>query len=382
MNFASTLMSRSAQRHRRGRERATAPRRKRCCRSIWTGLTPAPFEPHAYATACSTICAAARRGPGNAAQLRVKAPGLLHLHRRLLGVSAGMRFTRRDFVRGGVGAFSLGFAAPRFLSDIALAQGAAFRNLVVLYLGGGNDSLSMLVPYRDPFYQSRRPDAGGARRSGAANRPRPRGQRARPPPASDRAEDDFQRRPARADSAHGLRELEPLALRRHRHLVDREPAVDARSGMARAIPRHDSCAGRSAVRAGTPAPKCRTRCLSRLVGVPSISNPAAYAFPESEWHGRGRSGAGRGDAHVVASAAAPSAPCVRQRQRSVGVRDARSRGDGRRLRSGGDVSGKRIRAGAARGRGGAGDANRHARVLGADGRIRHARGSERLLRER
>ena len=68
-----------------------------------------------------------------------------------------MKFTRRDFVRGGVSAFSLGFAAPRFLCDIALAQGASFRNLVVLYLGGGNDSLSMLVPYRDPFYQSRRP---------------------------------------------------------------------------------------------------------------------------------------------------------------------------------------------------------------------------------
>ena len=71
-----------------------------------------------------------------------------------------MTYSRRDFVRGGVAAFSLGFAAPRFLCDIALAQGASFRNLVVLYLGGGNDSLSMLVPYRDPFYQTRRPTLG------------------------------------------------------------------------------------------------------------------------------------------------------------------------------------------------------------------------------
>ena len=68
-----------------------------------------------------------------------------------------MNITRRDFVRGGVAAFSFGFAAPRFLCDIALAQGAAFRNLVVLYLGGGNDSLSMLVPYRDANYAARRP---------------------------------------------------------------------------------------------------------------------------------------------------------------------------------------------------------------------------------
>jgi uncharacterized protein (DUF1501 family) len=68
-----------------------------------------------------------------------------------------MRFSRREFVRGGVAAFSVGFAAPRFLCEAALAQGSASRNLVVLYLGGGNDSLSMLVPYRDPFYASRRP---------------------------------------------------------------------------------------------------------------------------------------------------------------------------------------------------------------------------------
>jgi len=68
-----------------------------------------------------------------------------------------MNRSRRQFVRSGVAAFSIGFAAPQFLCDIALAQGASFRNLVVLYLAGGNDSLSMLVPYRDRNYQARRP---------------------------------------------------------------------------------------------------------------------------------------------------------------------------------------------------------------------------------
>ena len=71
-----------------------------------------------------------------------------------------MRVTRRQFVKGGVAAFTVTFAAPEFLSDLARAQGAHVRNLVVLYLSGGNDALSMLVPYNDPFYRSRRPTLG------------------------------------------------------------------------------------------------------------------------------------------------------------------------------------------------------------------------------
>jgi uncharacterized protein (DUF1501 family) len=68
-----------------------------------------------------------------------------------------VKVTRRQFVKGGVAAFTVTFAAPEFLCDLARAQGARSRNLVVLYLGGGNDALSMLVPYNDPFYYSRRP---------------------------------------------------------------------------------------------------------------------------------------------------------------------------------------------------------------------------------
>jgi uncharacterized protein (DUF1501 family) len=69
-----------------------------------------------------------------------------------------MKVTRREFVRGGVTAFTVSFASPAFLSDLARAQGASRRNLIVLYLNGGNDALSTLIPYGDQFYYQRRPN--------------------------------------------------------------------------------------------------------------------------------------------------------------------------------------------------------------------------------
>jgi uncharacterized protein (DUF1501 family) len=71
-----------------------------------------------------------------------------------------MKVTRRAFFQGGVAAFAYSFAAPAILCRMAEAQGLSSRSLVVLDLTGGNDSLSMLIPYNDSFYYSRRPTIG------------------------------------------------------------------------------------------------------------------------------------------------------------------------------------------------------------------------------
>jgi len=68
-----------------------------------------------------------------------------------------MGVSRRIFIRDGVATVTLGLAAPSFLTAIAQAQGLPNRRLVVVYLGGGNDSLNTLIGYRDGAYYSRRP---------------------------------------------------------------------------------------------------------------------------------------------------------------------------------------------------------------------------------
>lgn len=67
-----------------------------------------------------------------------------------------MTFSRRDFILGGASVITYGVVAPA-LEDLAFAQGVPSRNLVVLYLNGGNDTLSTVVPYLDANLPVRRP---------------------------------------------------------------------------------------------------------------------------------------------------------------------------------------------------------------------------------
>ena len=76
------------------------------------------------------------------------------------------RISRRSFLSKGLAGVSLAATAPHFLSlssRVFAGEPQGDRILVVLQLSGGNDGLSMVVPFEDPAY-------GRARRATARMR--------------------------------------------------------------------------------------------------------------------------------------------------------------------------------------------------------------------
>ena len=282
-----------------------------------------------------------------------------------------MKVSRRTFVRGGVTAFTFGFAAPQVLCDIAFAQGVPSRNLVVVYLGGGNDALSTVIPYRDANYYTRRPTlavpAGSVLQIGR-----------------DRGGAEIGLHPRLT----GLKSV----------FDSGRLAVIQRTGYENQSRSHFT--GFDIWGTANPGNSQGTGWLGRyldtlpqpvdpLVGVehaarnpaPADGAPGRRAVdhepgrlqlrqPEQRHRGRLRThGAG---AHLVASAGGSAAPRVRQRHHAGRARHARSRGDRGHVSSRRRLSEQRLRPGAAGGRGFDEQGDRHQGVLGPDRRLRHA----------
>ncbi|HEY6333485.1 MAG TPA: DUF1501 domain-containing protein [Blastocatellia bacterium] len=74
-----------------------------------------------------------------------------------------MPITRRQFIKRGFGAVTIGLAMPHLLIREASAQstsGSGRKVFVIIQLEGGNDGLNTVVPYTDPNYSAMRPRIG------------------------------------------------------------------------------------------------------------------------------------------------------------------------------------------------------------------------------
>ena len=287
-----------------------------------------------------------------------------------------MRFTRRQFVRGGVSAFTIGFAAPQFLSELALAQGGGARNLVVVYLNGGNDALSTLVPYGDTDYYARRPTIARAGRRGAPGRHRPRRQRCSGlHPGLTGLKQIFDDGKLAVIQRTGYQNSSRSHFQGFDIWGTANPTDAHGPGLAGPLPRHAALAGRSAGRLEHLARDAAGAdgAHRRRAGD---HQPGDLQLRQPQRRRRGRLRTGGGGADLVAPAGRPPAPGVCELDGAGRARHARSRGHGGHLPAVAHLSQQRLRAGAAgRGRGDV-PADRHQGVLGGDRRLRHARQPE------
>ena len=287
-----------------------------------------------------------------------------------------MRFTRRQFVRGGVSAFTIGFAAPQFLSSWRWRRAAAPRNLVVVYLNGGNDALSTLVPYGDTDYYARRPTIARAGRRGDPDRHRPRSATLLGlHPGLTGLKAIFDNGKLAVIQRTGYQNSSRSHFQGFDIWGTANPTDAQRAGLARPLPRHAALAGRSAGRLEHLARDAAGAdgAHGRRAGD---HQPGDLQLRQPELRRRGRLRTGGGGADLVAPAGRSPAPGVCELDGASGARHARSRGHGGHLPAVAHLSQQRLRAGAAGGGRGDVPADRHQGVLGGDRRLRHPRQPE------
>ena len=234
-----------------------------------------------------------------------------------------MKFTRRQFVKGGVSAFTVGFAAPQFLTELAFAQGAPVAQ------PGGAVSRRRQRRAEHARSVSRRgvlqppADAGDSRRQRAADRHR---FVAASSSGCIRGSPDLKAIFDQGRLAIIQRTGYQNSSRSHFQGFDiwgtANPRQLAGHGLARALSRHAAVAGRSAgrlehdARDAAPAHGAdRRRAGDHQPGDLQLRQPEQRQRSDARAHG--------GDEDLVASAGRSAAPGVRQLH-GAGARSARS----------------------------------------------------------
>ena len=187
MNFASTL---AANQRFKLRDRGAAACRDARdaavlrARSMPDGAARQP----ASRPSSSNYLRATGPWTGSDAQLQAEGPRPRPPVAGTAGVPVRMKVTRRQFVKGGVAAFTVTFAAPEL--PVAIWRGRRARASATWSCSiwaAATTRSACSIPYNDPFYYSRRPDDCRAGRQRAADRRRSVERRARPASAPHRA---------------------------------------------------------------------------------------------------------------------------------------------------------------------------------------------------
>ena len=88
------------------------------------------------------------------------------------GCSEYRSLARRDFLMRGAG-FGIAALVPSWLPNVVLAQSSSTRDIIVsVFLSGGTDGMSLVVPFGDPNYYVGRPTIAVARPDAAGTGPK------------------------------------------------------------------------------------------------------------------------------------------------------------------------------------------------------------------